>query len=341
VSRLQLALVPWLILASLQWASLARAGDMELSLERLSQGDCGATLGGGPLVLGDAGQPTLQPDALAFRELVAQFASGIAPAVLAPVITSGPQGLDVSLETTVTSIDAGADFWQRGTRGRGAAAVDTCAGRNTKVRPHLVTSRGRFEKGLPFGLSMGATVGLVHRTGTYLVGADLKLALLEEVWHSRVPDLALRAGLTKLVGARDLSLYVTSLDAVVSDNFVVRERVQMSPFAGAGMLWTRADTRRVDLTPNIDALACRAGADAVCNAGGLGASSSDLAHDVRFPRVSQLRTRAFVGLWLRWNQLALSSSVTFDALTPHVGERGRGAPLPRQWTVNAAPSVIF
>lgn len=314
---------------------------MDLALERLSQGDCAATLGGGTLVLGDAGKPSLQPDVTAYRELVAQFSSSIAPAPLAPVITSGPKGLDVSLQTTVTRIDRGAGYWQRGTRGRGAAAVDTCAGRNTDVRSRLVSSRARFEKGLPFGLSMGATVGVVQRTGTYLVGADLKLALLEEVWHSRVPDVALRMGLTKLVGARDLSLSVLSLDSVLSESFIVKRRLQVSPFAGAGMLWTRADTRMVDLTPNIDALACRAGTDAVCNAAGLGASGSDLAHDVRFPRVSQLRTRAFVGLWLRWNQLAVSSSITFDALAPHVGELGRGASVPRQWTVNAAPSVIF
>jgi hypothetical protein len=314
---------------------------MDLSLSRLSTGDCRGTLGAEGLDLGSEGQPALRPDGLAFRELVSQLGSAIAPPVLSPVITSGPKGLDVSLDTTVTSIDAGASYWQRATRGRGAAAVSTCDGRNTSVRQRLVTNRVRFEKGLPFGISLGAQVGMVQRTGTYLVGADIKLALLEEVLRSRVPDLALRAALTKLVGARDLSLFVTTLDAVLSESFVLRERVQVSPFAGAGMLWTRADTRLVDLTPNIDALSCSAGGDPVCNGGGLGASNADLAHDVRFPRVSQLRYRAFVGLWLRWNQLALSSSMTLDAQTPHVGDRGQGATVARQWTVSAAPTVLF
>ena len=330
-----------LILASAAWCPGVQADEMDFSLSRLSTGDCSATLGGEDLMLGSEGHPALLPDGLAFRELVSQLGSAVAPPVLSPVITSGPKGLDVSLDTTVTSIDAGAGYWQRATRGRGAAAVGTCDGRNLRVRRRLVTNRVRFEKGLPFGLSLGAQVGMVQRTGTYLVGADIKLALLEEVLRSRVPDLALRAALTKLVGARDLSLFVTTLDAVLSDSFVLRERVQLSPFAGAGVLWTRADTRWVDLTPNIDALSCSAGGDPVCNAGGLGASNADLAHDVRFPRVSQLRYRAFVGLWLRWNQLALSSSMTLDAQTPHVGDRGQGPTVARQWTVSAAPTVIF
>ncbi|MDB4972949.1 MAG: hypothetical protein JWN48_1290 [Myxococcaceae bacterium] len=339
--RLHLWLVPLLTLASLRVPTLARAGDMDLVLSRLSQGDCGATSGAGALVLSRDGAPTLTPDGLAFRELVSQLGSAIAPTVLTPVITSGPIGMGVSLETTVTKIDSGADFWQRATRGRDRAALDTCAGRNTNVRSSLVTNRVRFEKGLPFGLTLGAQVGLVHATGLYLVGADLKLALLEEVWHSRVPDLALRASLTKLVGARDLALYVTTVDALISESFVVREALEVSPFAGAGALWTRADTRAVDLTPNIDAQSCRVGADPVCNAAGLGASGDDLAHEVKFPRVSQLRYRAFVGLWLRYRQGALSSSMTFDTGSPHVGERGHGATVARQWTLNVAPSVIF
>ncbi|MDB4991545.1 MAG: hypothetical protein JWN04_6723 [Myxococcaceae bacterium] len=314
---------------------------MDLALARLSQGNCGATLGSEPLELSGAGQPALRPDGQAFRELVSQFGSAIAPTVLTPVITSGPTGMDLSVETTVTKIDASADYWQRGTRGRGHAVVDTCDGRNGRVRSHLVTNRAHFEKGLPFGLTLGAQVGVVHETSTYLVGADLKFALLEEVWHSRVPDLALRASLTKLVGERDMSLFVTTADLLVSDNYVIRETVQVSPFAGAGVLWTRADTRMVDLTPNIDAQSCRAGADPVCNAGGLKASNDDLAEDVKFPRVSQLRYRAFVGLWLRYQQVALSSSVTMDTQTPHTGELGQGGTVQRQWTLNVAPTVLF
>jgi len=338
LSRGLLALLLLTSLSLTVGAGRVRAGSLELSLSRLSQGDCSLTDAEGPLVLETDGVPTLRPDQLAFSQLVAAIGQGIAPTVLAPVTTSGPVGFDVGLETTITSLDQRADYLARGTRGSGA---ETCAGRNDDVRATLLTNRLHFEKGLPYGLSVGALVGRVQAAGSYLVGVDLKLALLEEVWHARLPDLALRASLNHLVGERSLSLFVAAFDAIVSKRFVVAHRLELSPWLGAGLLWTHAETDRIDLTPNIDALACQAGVDPVCTAGGLGASEQDLAHDVRFARVSLLRARAFVGLWLRFGQLALSSAFAIDPVPPRVGEHDQGTTIARQWTVSVAPTLTF
>lgn len=319
-------------------ATRVRAGSLELALSRLSEGSCALTDGSGPLVLQADGVPTLRPDDRAFGELVAQIGHGVAPMVLAPVTTSGPVGFDVGVETTVTSLDAGSDALARGTRGYGAA---TCDGRNDDVRSTVVTNRLHFTKGLPYGLSVGGVAGRVDAAGSYLVGVDLKLALLEEIFRGHLPDVALRASVNKLVGARSLELFVAALDVLVSKRFVVAHRFELSPWLGAGLLWTRAQSDRVDLTPNIDALACRAGLDAVCNLGGLGASDADLRHDVRFGHVSQLRGRAFVGLWLRWRQIALSSAFAIDPVAPRVGARGDKTTIARQWTVSVAPTLTF
>lgn len=335
LSRGLLALLLLTSLSLTVGAGRVRAGSLELALPRLSQGDCSLTDAQGPLVLESAGASTLRPDELAFHQLVAAIGQGVAPVVLAPVTTSGPVGFDVAVETTVTSLDAGSAYLARGTRGRG---VETCAGRNDAVRASLVTNRLHFEKGLPYGLSVGALVGRVEAAGSYVVGLDVKLALLEEVWHARLPDVALRGALNRLVGERSLSMVVAALDAIASKRFVLAHRLELSPWIGAGLSWTRAQTGRVDLTPNIDALACRAGSDPVCSAGGLGASDQDLAHDVRFGRVSLLRARAFVGLWLRFRQLGLSSSFAIDPGLPRVGQ---GATIARQWTVSVAPTLTF
>jgi hypothetical protein len=319
-------------------AARVRAGSLELALSRLSEGDCALTDAAGPLVLQTEGVPTLRADQRAYGELVAQLGQGVAPVVLAPVTTSGPVGFDIAVETTVTSLDTSSDALARGTRGHGVA---TCQGRNDDVRATLVTNRLHFTKGLPYGLSVGGAVGRVDAASSYLVGVDVKLALLEEIFRARVPDLALRASLNKLVGARSLELFVAEVDAIVSKRWVVLHRLELSPWLGAGLLWTRAQSGRVDLTPNIDALACRAGLDAVCNAGGLGASDDDLRHDVRFGHVSLLQARTFVGLWLRWRQLALSSSFAVDPVPPRVGERGDKTTVARQWTVSMAPTLTF
>lgn len=338
MSRWSLGLVALLFLTSLGAVGSAHAAELELSLSRLSQGECASTEGEWPLVLRSQGAQTLQPDALAFRQLVSQVGLGVAPMVMAPVTTSGPVGFDVGLETTASALDRRADYLARGTRGRGA---QTCSGRNDALPPALVTNRLHFEKGLPYGLSVGALVGRVQAAQSFLFGVDAKVALLEDVWRSRVPDLALRVALQQLVGARALSLYVASFDALVSERFVVQQALEVSPWVGAGLLWTRARTSTVDLTPNIDALSCRDGGDTVCNAKGLGASADDLGHDVRFARVSQLRLRSYVGLWLRYRQVALSSSLSLDPLPPRVGDHARGRTISRQWTVNVAPTVTF
>jgi hypothetical protein len=313
-------------------AAPAAAREHELDLSRLSRGDCASTLGSGPLVLQRDGVPVLAPDNLAFRQLVSQIAETAAPTQISPVTTSGPAGFDVSLETTLSSLHDG-DALQRGLRGHAAA---TCDGR-ASVPAQLYGNRLRFEKGLPLGVSLGANAGIVHGTGLYLVGVDIQVALLEEVW--KLPDLALRAAINRVVGAPALSMFVASFDLVLSRRWVLFERLELSPFVGAGARWTHASAR-ADLTPNIDSLNCAAGSDAVCSAGGLGASRDDFAHDVRFDRVSQLRYRAFAGLRLRVSSFALAGAFAFDPVQPQ-SALGRGAALPRQWTVSVAPSLTF
>jgi hypothetical protein len=318
-----------LLLAALV-ATPAAARDLELA--RLSRGDCASTLGEGPLLLEQEGGPTLRPDQAAFRELVAQLAEAVAPTQIAPVTTSGPVGFDVALETTLSTLST-SEALRRGFAG----GAPTCAGRG-QVPGALWGNRLRFMKGLPFGFSLGAQAGLIHDTGFAMVGVDAQLALLEEVW--KLPDLALRAAITRMVGAQALALHVLSFDALLSQRFVVLQRLELSPFAGGGVRWTRADAR-ADLTPNIDATRCAAGTDPVCNAGGLGASRDDYAHDIRFDRVSQLRYRAFAGLRLRVRYVALAAAFAFDPVSPRLGDRAHGPTLPRQWTLSLAPSVTF
>jgi hypothetical protein len=338
VLRRRLELVLLFTFASSWAAPRARGDDMELALTRLSRGDCAATLGGpAPLVLSRDGAPTLTPDQRAFRQLVTELSPAVAPVELSPVITTGPIGLDVSLQTTLTALSSDADYWARATRG-GVGA--TCDMRNEAVGRLLVSQRARVEKGLPLGLTLGASVGFVYESALYLMGLDLKLAVLEDVWKSRVPDLAVRAAAMRVLGAGALELTVGTLSGIISERYVVGS-LQISPYLGLDLLWTRARTSTVDLTPNIDALACRDGTDPVCQAASISGSAEDFAHDVRFARISLLRYRALAGLLLRHRRAFLSGSLVADALAPRLGERGRGEKAARQWTVSIAPGVAF
>lgn len=317
----------------------ARADGAGLTLARLSQGECASTLAReAPLTLvrGD-GTPTLAADGEAFRRLVAQLAPSVAPAELAPVVTSGPVGFDLALETSVSAI-ARDQVWARATSGDDPL---TCDGRGRQPASVLVTNRVRLAKGLPWGFTLGGEAGWVHGTRLGLFGVDVKFALLEDVWGARVPDFALRAGLTRVVSGSELDLWLAALSAVVSEAWVAARTLVISPFVGASLWWTRARSETVDLTPNIDARGCLDGSDLVCRAAGLAGSGADLAHDVRFGRVSLLRVRAFLGLSLRFRRASLAASFALDPARPRAGDHLAGPVLPRQWRVSLAPAVSF
>jgi hypothetical protein len=109
-----------------------------------------------------------------------------------------------------------------------------------------------------------------------------------------------------------------------------------------GLLWTLASTQQVDLTPNIDSVACAAGTDPVCKqklAGGK--SADDAGHNVRFADLSLLRYRGFLGVHVRYRMFALASEFMFDLRKPHDADASAGRSTPRQWTVNVAPSLSF
>lgn len=310
---------------------------MQLALGRLSQGACGRTLAGAPdFALSDAGRPVLSPDRVAYAELVSQLSMAVAPPLLAPVTTGGPIGFDVALDTGVTGISQHAGYWRRGTRG---ADPPTCDGRNGGVASNLAVQRVRFTKGLPLGLSIGGNAGYVHGIGAFTFGTELKLAILEG--EPRAPSLAIRVASSSLVGATELTLSTFAFDVLLSRAFPVMHRFQVVPYAAVGALLSYAKTDHVDLTPNIDAVACAAGRDAVCNAEGLGGSTDDFAHDRAFPRIWMARYRAVLGFWLRWRMLGIAAETAFDLRRPGRASRELPAAMPRQWSFQFAPSVTF
>jgi hypothetical protein len=320
-----------------------RAEDMDLALSRLSVGDCERTLAdsGEPFALRVGGEQTLAADQEAWRKVITQIAPLMLPPVLAPVTTSGPRGVDIALQTSVTGISANTGYWKRGSLGHGGRAVQTCDGRNGFVASTLTQNRLAFDKGLPLGFTMGAHVGRVWNTSLWSIGGNLKWALVEGFRKVPAPDVALRATGSTVVGDAQFSLTTLTTELLLSKNLVAASVVQLAPFGGAGMAWSFASSELIDLTPNIDAVACAAGTDATCNREGLAASSDDIGHDVPFRDLSLMRYRAFAGLMFRYGVFSLAGEFAIDILAPHDADKAAGAALPRQWTVSVAPALSY
>jgi hypothetical protein len=321
----------------------ARAEDMDLVLSRLSVGRCQRTLADSrqPFVLRDAEGQTLRADQQAWSKLMTQLAPVMMPPVLAPVTTSGPRGVDVSLQTSTTGISADTDYWERGSRGHGASAALTCDGRNRFVSSVLTQNRLAFDKGLPLGFTMGAQVGRLWNTSLWTIGGNLKWALVEGFRKLPAPDVALRATGSTVVGDAQFSLTTVTTELLLSKNLVVGKVAQVSPFGGAGIAWSFASSELVDLTPNVDAVACAAGSDATCNDQGLGASSADVGHDVPFRDLTLTRYRAFAGLMFRYRIFSVAAEFAFDIVAPHDADKAAQASLPRQWTFSVAPALSY
>jgi len=316
---------------------------MDLTLSRLSKGACAATIPGASEVfqLRDGDTQTLTPDNEAFSRLVTQLAPAVMPAVLAPVTTSGPRGFEVQLQTNVSAIDSNAYYWEKGTRGHGNAARATCDGENRFVTPALTSNRLSVDKGLPFGFTIGAEAGRLWNTSLFTLGGHFKWALFEGYRTFPLPDFAVRAAANTLVGDSQLTMLAATADAILSKNIVVGRVMQIAPYLGGGVGLVYASSQLVDLTPNIDATRCAAGEDPICKNLSAESRKGDIGHDQAFEELTLLRTRGFLGAQLRYSIFALSGEFAFDLIAPDAADKDAGRGLPRQWSVNLAPSLSF
>ncbi len=268
-------------------------------------------------------------DQAGFERLVSELGVALAPPITSPARSVGPSGIALSLDMTLTAIDANASYWGKATEGEGAE------GGNDDPDPMLMWSHAALRKGLPLGFEVGASIGKGHATSLWALGLSLKWAIIEG-FHSGVgalPDLALQVSTTRSMGNDDLTVSAHALDVLVSKPLQVGEGFAVSPLIGAQLLFLESDSNVVDLTPGVmtaqkaspDAFAaCRperpdfadyADRDAPLMCKGPGA---DFVNNVHFDSVSQTRLRMFIGGQAQHGIWRVSASVGFDLVTPTV-----------------------
>jgi hypothetical protein len=311
------------VTCALLWFSpfCARADNMDLALSRLR------------IVGGKAGCPVSAagfcPDQELFERLVSELAVSMAPPVSSPARSVGPRALALSLDTTITSIEAQQSYWVLGTEGSGGG--DPQAG-NAAPQSALVWNRVQARKGLPFGLEAGASLGQGLNTSLFALGLALKWALFEgfRTGLGRLPDVSVAGSVNRSVGSSQASVQLYAIDLTLSKPFVIEHTWSLSPFGGIQTLFTSVHSGVIDLTPagpgkppdpSKDAFnACsprpgEAPGPTGCAAGG---DASDFHNDVVFKPVTQTRVRMFLGGQARYQLFTLSLSWLFDLSAPTV-----------------------
>lgn len=307
------------------------------------------------------------PDRALYTKLVSQLGFALAPHPAHEARSTGLSGFDVSLEASLTGIDSAADYWQRGTRGRGRSAEPS-------PDDYLQLYALELRKGFGFGVEAAASLGVMPHTSLLSWGADLRVALLEGMRYGPwryLPDASVGASFRRATGLGELALGTFALDARLSQPFPSSAGFIVTPWLGYQWLRIDADSEQVDLTPGVGALeSCgyagsnvpgspgapeAAGATPVSGApaGTLDgsplcrASGVDLANSVSFGEADVQRHRVLVGASYRREFLKVGAQIITDLLRPDAAQTDGGVaralrcdvsgancrPSPRQWTL--------
>lgn len=150
-----------------------------------------------------------------FRLFSEDLASALSYKALSPAEPLGITGLDVSLEVTATKLQH-PELFQ-------AAA-------NNSSMSTLPVAKLHVQKGLPFGIDLGAFYSSVPNTNIKLYGGEVRYALVSG--NVAIPAVAIRGTYTKLTGVDQLDLSTRGLELSVSKGIAM-----FTPYAGVGKVW--------------------------------------------------------------------------------------------------------
>ncbi len=161
-------------------------------------------------------------DFLAFSQ---DMGSALSYKAATPAAPLGVTGFDVSVAATSTQL-------------QNSTLLQKAGGPNTTS---LIVPKIQIEKGLPFGIDVGAFYTAIPTTNISLYGAELRYAILEG--GVAEPAVAVRGAFTKLSGVTGWDLNTKSLDVSVSKGFAF-----FTPFAGVGSVWTNSTANALGLS---------------------------------------------------------------------------------------------
>jgi hypothetical protein len=180
----------------------------------------------------DPGEANFNPEAHGdFRAFTRTFAAAITSANLMPPETLGHAGFAVNAELSVISLPSDVRLPTQG------APTDPLLLPSVHVR-----------KGLPFSLELGARMGWIDRSSMFATTGELKWAVNEGfTW---LPDIGVRAHVTRLMGNKDFGLTAAGLDVGVGKQFPLGGMVTLTPYGGLDLVGVAANSDTLDFEQN-------------------------------------------------------------------------------------------
>lgn len=179
------------------------------------------------LTLGTLAVPVLAADDLdrlqnlgqaQFRLLSEDLGAALSYKAVVPAEPLGTTGFDIGVGASTTRLES-------------INAYSQAFSGNAPER--LVVPKVYVQKGLPFGIDLGAFLAGVPDSNIKLWGAELRYAIVKG--GPATPAVAVRGSYSSLQGVSQLKLDNTGLDLSVSKGFAF-----FTPYLGAGKVWTRS-----------------------------------------------------------------------------------------------------
>jgi hypothetical protein len=302
-------------------------------------------------------------DDIAFKRLVNQLGFALAPTAMHSARTTGYGGFDLSLEGSFTSLDKNADYFVYGTRGATDPNTNKASIKNNGPDSFGQVYSARMRKGFPFGLEMAGVIGYMAHSNFMLMGADIRMSLLEGFRRGVLgvlPDVAAGGGVRTISGTPQFQLTVASVDAQISKPFALADSSVFTPYVGWQMIWIFGDSGLIDTTPNTDPLQ-RCGYagpkvpgvqdpnDPTNSKGYTGQpvctrrDSQDFNNTFVFDQVRLRRQRIIVGGNYRYEMVFLGVQYITDLLNPSAANNNDAdlKGMPTQYTVSVSVGALF
>ena len=183
-----------------------------------------------------------------FARLATDLALGLTTTLSQPASTTGYSGFQFDLEGSYTGVShrpiGGTTLsFPEATYG---GARDYWPSRSQRPGELLVTSL-HVRKGLPFSFEVGGRVSYLAQSSYFATQLEGKWALVEG--YAYVPDVAVRAAWTRLLGHRELDLGATELGLLTSKRFGVNAVTSLTPYLALRYTRVSASTKTLAFRP--------------------------------------------------------------------------------------------
>lgn len=183
------------------------------------------------------GNAVIVQDNAAFRSLSSELGTIMAPKVVDPADSLGLSGFAVSADVSINTLSYKQNYWKAASGGADGAAPS-------------IQIMGR--KGLWPGIEVGGGATHLFDSRMWALAGYGKISIHEGFHHLPIPSIALRASVSRLLGAKDFNMTTVAPAVTVSHLFGLGKTFSLTPYVGYEALIILSRSQVINANPSCD-----------------------------------------------------------------------------------------